>query len=118
MRKLQLDHGSSGLQHTRNELGDVCHKVDIQAVHSAHGPARILQVVAEGPEDRGVGVQLYLTRAIKNQIVVFSIALLSQHTQGASQQSAGLWHHALLHLVDLNLLECSSSRATGQIAVE
>ena len=118
MRKLQLDHGSGGLQHTRNELGDVCHKVDIQAVHSAHGPARILQVVAEGPEDRGVGVQLYLTRAVEHQIVVLSIALLSQHTQGASQQSAGLWQNALLRPVDLNLLECSTSSATSQIAME
>ena len=75
MGKLQLDHGRCGLQHARNELGDVRHKVDVQAVDGAHGPARILQVVAEGAEHGGVGVQLYLARAVKHQIVVFPVAL-------------------------------------------
>ena len=42
MRELQLDHGRRGLQHARDELGDVGHKVDVQAVNGAHGPARIL----------------------------------------------------------------------------
>ncbi len=75
MSKLKLDHGRGGLQHASDKLGDVRHKVDVQAVHGTHGPASILQVVAEGAEHCRVRVQLDLAGAIEYQVVILSISL-------------------------------------------
>ena len=75
MWQLQLHHGCHGLQGPRNELGGFHDKLGVQAVDCTQGPALPLHPVHKGSEDCGVGVELDLAGAVKDEVVIITIAL-------------------------------------------
>ena len=80
MGQLQLYHGRHGLQGASYELCGVAHKLAVYGIHRRQVPAVPLQEVNKAAEDCDVGVQLYLSRAVKDEVVILTIRLHGDNT--------------------------------------
>ena len=106
--QLQLHHGGHGLQRARYEFCGVAHELAVNGVHGCQVPAVPFEVVHEAAEDGDVGVELYLARAVEDEVVVLTIGLHHKQIVLASLPQCACWL-ILQHFPDGNAFSAQTS---------